>query len=98
MEQLTDGDLNKSVLLPRDFVEGFAWIQFTFPQPETINAITMEGVANRDVLAEVHRLPIHEGWKQVMTVLILSLFATSRQELYWNKQFLSPKLQPGILG
>ena len=43
LEQLTDGDLNTSVLLPRDSVVGYAWIQFAFPQPQTIKAITMVG-------------------------------------------------------
>ena len=43
LEQLTDGDLNTSVLLPRDSVAGFAWIQFAFPQAQTIKAISMVG-------------------------------------------------------
>ncbi|SHH48361.1 F5/8 type C domain-containing protein [Chryseolinea serpens] len=43
LQQLTDGDLNTSILLPRDSVSGFAWIQFAFPQPQTIKAITMVG-------------------------------------------------------
>jgi hypothetical protein len=43
LQQLTDGDLAASVLLPRDSVEGFAWIQFAFPQPQTIKAVTMMG-------------------------------------------------------
>ena len=43
LEQLTDGDLNTSVLLPRDSVAGYAWIQFAFPQPQTIKALSMVG-------------------------------------------------------
>ncbi|HEY5918455.1 MAG TPA: glycosyl hydrolase, partial [Chryseolinea sp.] len=43
LEQLTDGDLNKTSLLSRDSVKGFAWIQFSFPQPQTIKAVTMVG-------------------------------------------------------
>ena len=43
LEQLTDGDLSKSILLPRDSSKGFAWIQFAFPQSQTIKAITMVG-------------------------------------------------------
>ncbi len=43
LQQLTDGDVGTSVLLPRDSVKGFAWIQFAFPQPQTIKAITMVG-------------------------------------------------------
>ena len=43
LEQLTDGDLNKSILLARDSSKGFAWIQFAFPQTQTIKAITMVG-------------------------------------------------------
>jgi len=43
LKQLTDGDLNKTILLPRDDAQGFSWIQFAFPQPQTIKAITMAG-------------------------------------------------------
>ncbi len=43
LEHLTDGDLNKTILLPRDSAAGFAWIQFAFPQSQTIQAITMVG-------------------------------------------------------
>jgi len=43
LQQLTDGDLATSIMLPRDSVAGFAWIQFAFPQAQTIKAITMVG-------------------------------------------------------
>jgi hypothetical protein len=43
LQQLTDGDLSNTVLLPRDSAKGFAWIQFAFPQAQTIKAITMVG-------------------------------------------------------
>lgn len=46
LEQLTDGDLNKTVLLPRDSAAGLAWIQFSFPQTETIKAVTIVGGGN----------------------------------------------------
>lgn len=41
--QLTDGDLAATSLLPKDDKKGFAWIQFGFPQPQTIKAITVVG-------------------------------------------------------
>jgi hypothetical protein len=43
LQQLTDGDLSRSVLLPRDSATGFGWIRFAFPQAVTIKAITMVG-------------------------------------------------------
>ena len=43
LEHLIDGDVSKTILLPRDSAAGFAWIQFTFPQPQTIKAVTMVG-------------------------------------------------------
>ncbi|HVX51249.1 MAG TPA: glycosyl hydrolase [Chitinophagaceae bacterium] len=49
LEQLTDGDLGTTLLLPRDSVKGYAWIQFAFPQPQTIKAITMVGGGNPGV-------------------------------------------------
>jgi hypothetical protein len=49
LAQLTDGDLQKGVLLPRDDAKGFAWIQFAFSKPTTIKAITMVGGGNPGV-------------------------------------------------
>ncbi|SFP91742.1 F5/8 type C domain-containing protein [Parafilimonas terrae] len=43
LAQLTDGDLSTTSLLPRDSATGFGWIQFAFPQPQTIKAITIVG-------------------------------------------------------
>jgi hypothetical protein len=43
LEQLTDGNLGKANLLPRDDKKGFAWIQFAFPKQQVIKAITMVG-------------------------------------------------------
>ena len=43
LQQLTDGDVAASNLLPRDSVKGVAWIQFAFQTPQTIKAITMVG-------------------------------------------------------
>ncbi|MDB5267031.1 MAG: glycoside hydrolase [Hymenobacter sp.] len=43
LAQLTDGDLGTTALLPPDAAHGFAWIQFAFPRPQTIRAITMVG-------------------------------------------------------
>lgn len=52
LDQLTDGDLNTTNLLPRDSIKGTAWIQFAFPQPVTIKAITMVGGGNPGVFGQ----------------------------------------------
>ena len=52
LQQLTDGDLATNILLPRDSVKGFAWIQFAFPQPQTIKAITIIGGGNPGVFGQ----------------------------------------------
>src|SRR5438477_4242249 len=49
LAQLTDGDVATTSLLPRDSTTGFGWIQFAFPQPQTIKAITMVGGGNPGV-------------------------------------------------
>lgn len=41
--QLTDGDLSATSLLPSDTTQGYAWIQFQFPQSQTIQAVTIVG-------------------------------------------------------
>jgi hypothetical protein len=43
LQQLADGDVATTSLLPSDSVKGIAWIQFAFPQPQTIKAITLVG-------------------------------------------------------
>ncbi len=43
LEQLTDGDLSKEVMLPANTKTGKAWISFAFEQPQTIKAITIMG-------------------------------------------------------
>ncbi|CAN5327416.1 hypothetical protein BH23BAC1_BH23BAC1_43620 [soil metagenome] len=48
LPQLLDGDLATTSLLPKDTVNGFAWIQFEFSQPETFKAITIVGGGTRD--------------------------------------------------
>lgn len=42
-KQLTDGDLNNSVLLPADLKKGFAWIQFEYQKPETFISLRIVG-------------------------------------------------------
>lgn len=41
VEQLTDGDLAHAIGLPADDKLGYAWIQYEFPQPITIKALTI---------------------------------------------------------
>lgn len=41
VEQLTDGDLNNAVLLPRDDKRGYGWIQYEFEKPQTIKALSV---------------------------------------------------------
>lgn len=47
--QLTDGDLATGNMLPSDTVKGYAWIQYEFPQPQTIKAVTVVGGGARGV-------------------------------------------------
>ena len=43
LAQLTDGDLANGSLLPADPKNGYAWIQYEFPQDVTIRTITLTG-------------------------------------------------------
>ena len=47
LSQLTDFDLAKTSLLPSDTVKGFAWIQFSFEKPQTIQALAVVGGGDR---------------------------------------------------
>ena len=48
LEKMTDGDLNKVSRLPADKLTGYAWIQYEFPQPETMAAVSVSDGRIRD--------------------------------------------------
>lgn len=43
LEQLTNGRVSDAVLLPADEKNGFAWIQYAFPEPVTIKSVKIVG-------------------------------------------------------
>ncbi|WP_346860836.1 glycosyl hydrolase [uncultured Draconibacterium sp.] len=53
LEQLTDGDLATTCLLPKDSIKGYAWIQFEFQKPVTIKALTVVGGGIREEYGNV---------------------------------------------
>lgn len=48
LAQLTDGDLVTSNMLLADTLKGYSWIQFEFPQTQTIKAISVTGDGTRE--------------------------------------------------
>lgn len=48
LAQLTDGNLTNTSLLPADSLTGYAWVQFEFPTPQTIKAISITGTGLRE--------------------------------------------------
>lgn len=55
LEQLTNGDLSDTGRLPAG-KEGYSWIQYSFPKPQTIRSLA---VINDIVRNERHSLPAH---------------------------------------
>ena len=43
LDQLTDGNLAKTIMLPSDTEKGYAWIQYHFAKPQTIKGVTVVG-------------------------------------------------------
>ena len=43
LDQLTDGILSKTNILPSDSVKGYAWIQYHFDKPQIIKVVTVVG-------------------------------------------------------
>lgn len=43
LSQLNDGDIATTRFLPADTVNDYAWIQYRFPEPQTIKAVTVVG-------------------------------------------------------
>ena len=48
VEQLTDGNLENSSLLPADDKNGFAWIQYEFNEPTSVKAVSVVDGYTRD--------------------------------------------------
>lgn len=63
LTQLTDGDLAKTNLLPKNTVSGFAWVQFSFPQPQTIKAITIVGGGEPGMFGQGAASPDSRNWE-----------------------------------
>lgn len=53
LDQLTDGNLATTSLLPVNQKNEFAWIQFEFPKPQTIKAITIVGGESKSELSDM---------------------------------------------
>lgn len=48
LAQLTDGDLRTTNLLPSDSAKGYAWIQYSFAEPQTVKSLTVVGGGSRE--------------------------------------------------
>ena len=70
LQQLTDGDLGNTNLLPRDSATGYGWIRFAFPQPQTIKAVTMVGGGNPGVFGMGADAKMAAGSRPATMVLI----------------------------
>ena len=62
LEQLTDGDLSVYNLLPIDTEKGYAWIQYEFPQAQTIKALTLVEERVRSEWGAIPPSYIHSLW------------------------------------
>lgn len=47
LNQLTDGNLSTTNMLPSDSAKGYAWIQYHFAKPQIIKAVTVVGGGNK---------------------------------------------------
>ena len=52
INMLSDGDLTSTTKLPVDQNGGASWIQYEFPHPQTIRAVTLLQISNEDWQAE----------------------------------------------
>ncbi|HET9824555.1 MAG TPA: glycosyl hydrolase, partial [Chitinophagaceae bacterium] len=87
LSQLTDGDLRKTTLLPRDSAEGYGWIQFEFAQPQTIKAVTMVGGGNPGVFGfggdskDSRKLEMSDDGKNFKFICIIPAGAVPEQTI-----------------
>lgn len=87
LQKLTDGDLRTGQFLPRDSVKGYGWIQFTFPQPQTIKAVTMVGAGYAGVFGfgadnpEGRRLEASDDGVNFKLVTVIPIGAIMQQTI-----------------
>lgn len=87
LAQLTDGDLTNASMLPADTAKGYAWIQFAFPSPQTIKAITMVGGGNPGVFSmgadpkDSRHLEISDDGEHFRTIAVIPPGAVLQQTI-----------------
>jgi hypothetical protein len=87
LQQLTDGDLGTTNLLPKDSAAGFGWILFAFPQPQTIKAITMVGGGNPGIFGfgadakDIRKLEASDDGVNFRFICIISPGAITEQTI-----------------
>jgi hypothetical protein len=110
LQQLTDGDLETTNLLPADPAKGYSWIQYEFAQARTIKAVSVAGGGTRSPfglpgLSEERSLEISDDGINFRRVAFIPLNVISQQTIaippttarYFRLRFENPKAHPNAV-
>jgi len=109
LAQLTDGDLATTNLLPSDATKGYAWIQYEFPTPQIIQAITAVGGGTRSAFgltstSEDRSLEVSDDGVNFRRVAFIPLGVIPQQTItvppttakYFRVTFKNPSARPNF--
>ena len=109
LDQLTDGDLATTNLLPRDSVAGYAWIQYAFDHAQTIKAVSVVGGGTRSVFGVTtptkdRSLEASDDGITFRRIAFIPLGAVAQQTItippttanYFRVTFKNPPAAPGF--
>lgn len=109
LSQLTDGDLAATSLLPSDTATGYAWIQYEFPNPQTIKALTVVGGGTRSPFglttpSEDRSLEVSDDGVNFRRVVFIPLGIVPQQTIaiapttakYFRVTFKNPVARPNF--
>lgn len=110
LNQLTDGDLGATNLLPSDPANGYSWIQYEFAKPQTIKAVSVTGGGSRSPFglsgpSEERSLEVSDDGINFRRVAFIPLSVILQQTItippttarYFRLRFENPKARPNLI-
>lgn len=110
LNQLTDGDLGTTNLLPSDPANGYSWIQYEFAKPQTIKAVSVAGGGSRSPFglpgpSEERSLEASDDGINFRRVAFIPLSVILQQTItipattarYFRLRFENPKAHPNLI-
>lgn len=102
LDQLTDGVLKETVLLPKNEKGDYAWIQYSFPKAQTIRSMTIDASGNAMELESSMdgrnfvKVCLVAGGRGSLEHVTLDIPETTAR--YFRLKIQNPRAMPGMFG